>query len=346
MATNVKILSAVAEDDDILLLSSYVDDSEPLRTKLAFNKLNNYQYRHMFRFDKTDISPLRTALGIPEKVVCQNRTAIPGDEGLCVLLRRLAYPNRLDDLVPIFGRTKSELSYIFNTVLNTVYENHRYRLSDLDQPWLDEPHLQEFAAAIADRGAPLDKCWGFIDGTVRSICRPGENQRLVFSGHKRVHGIKFQSITTPSGMIANLYGPIEGCRHDSGILRMSGVLNQLEQHMTGRDGSIYSLYGDQAYPLSQFLIPPFKGAAIPPDQSLFNKRMSALRISVEWTFGKLLSQFAFVDYRKNQKLYLQPVGKYYVVAAILTNCHSCLYGSETAEFFGVDAPTLQEYLAI
>ena len=61
-----------------------------------------------------------------------------------------------------------------------------------------------------EQGGALQNCWGFIDGTVRPLCRPGENQRLLYNGHKRVHSIKFQSVVTPSGMIANLYGPMEG----------------------------------------------------------------------------------------------------------------------------------------
>ena len=69
-----------------------------------------------------------------------------------------------------------------------------------------------------------------------------------------------------------------------------------------------------------------------------------VRVSVEWGFNKLISIFAFLDYKKNQKLYLQPVGKYYKVAALLINCHTCLYGSETTSYFGLQPPSLQEYL--
>jgi hypothetical protein len=29
--------------------------------------------------------------------------------------------------------------------------------------------------------------------------------------------------------------------------------------------------------------------------------------------------------KKNQKVYLQPVEKYYTVAVLLTNCHTCIY---------------------
>ena len=106
----------------------------------------------------------------------------------------------------------------------------------------------------------------------------------------------------------------------------------------------YCVYGDPAYPLSPYIISPFRGGVITANQARFNKRMSKVRVSVEWGFNKLISIFAFLDYKKNQKLYLQPVGKYYKVAALLINCHTCLYGSETTSYFGLQPPSLQEYL--
>lgn len=41
-------------------------------------------------------------------------------------------------------------------------------------------------------GAPLKDCWGFVDGTARPTTRPIRNQRIMFSGHKRTHCLKFQ----------------------------------------------------------------------------------------------------------------------------------------------------------
>ena len=35
----------------------------------------------------------------------------------------------------------------------------------------------------------------------------GENQRVVYNGHKRVHSLKFQSVVLPNGLIGNLAGP-------------------------------------------------------------------------------------------------------------------------------------------
>ena len=31
---------------------------------------------------------------------------------------------------------------------------------------------------------------------------------MMYNGHKRVHAIKFQSVASPNGLMANLYGPV------------------------------------------------------------------------------------------------------------------------------------------
>ena len=167
------------------------------------------------------------------------------------------------------------------------------------------------------------------------------NQQLVFNGHKRIHALKYQSVVTPNGLIANLFGPFEGRRHDSALLQASGLLDNLDTPKYRG----YALYGDPAYPLRGQLIVPFRGAALTPDQEEFNRAMSNVRESVEWGFKDIASHFAFVDFRKNLKLYLPPVGKYYLVAALLCNCRTCLYGNQTSTHFGLNPPTLTEYLS-
>lgn len=59
---------------------------------------------------------LAKALGLPEAYIGIQRTKATGMEALMVMLRRLAYPNRWCDLVPLFARSESELSIIFNMV--------------------------------------------------------------------------------------------------------------------------------------------------------------------------------------------------------------------------------------
>ena len=102
-----------------------------------------------------------------------------GFEGLAIMLRHLAYPNRLADLVPMFGRHITELSRIANAIVKSVWEEHGHRLENLESTWIDP---EEFAAAIEAKGCPLDNVWGFIDGTLHGMCKPSELQEL--SGHK------------------------------------------------------------------------------------------------------------------------------------------------------------------
>lgn len=63
---------------------------------------------------------------------------------------------------------------------------------------------------VRDAGAPYTNCWGFVDGTVRPVCRPGTLQRTLYNVHKRVRAIKLHSVVTPNGRMANLFGPVEG----------------------------------------------------------------------------------------------------------------------------------------
>jgi len=83
-----------------------------------------------------------------------------------------------------------------------------------------------------------------------------------------------------------------------------------------------------------------------PAHETFNMRHASCRVPVEWAFGHVSILWAFVDFHKNQKFFLQPVGVYYRVAVLLTNMHACIYGSEIASHFEVDTPSLHEYLHV
>ena len=107
-----------------------------------------------------------------------------------------------------FGRPVPEMSMMTNVVIELIYREHSHHLTDFNQPFLSPASLRTYANAIHEKGAALNNCWGFIDGTVRPICRSLQNQRIVYNGHKREHALKFQSIATPNGLIANLYGPV------------------------------------------------------------------------------------------------------------------------------------------
>ena len=145
-----------------------------------------------------------------------------------------------------------------------------------------------------------------------------------------------------------MFRPVEGRRHDAFMLSVSGLLDKLKP-LGQLNGVPCVLYGDPAYELCRniHVVSLFWGVHLTHQEQEFYQKMSAVCVSVvEWAFGKIIQYFFYLDFKKNQKVLLQPVGKYYLVEAILTciNCHTCLYGTQTSTYFSVSPPTLVTYL--
>jgi hypothetical protein len=104
-----------------------------------------------------------------------------------------------------FGFGKSKLSAGILTMVNAL---HSLSLRYLDSPSIYRGRMPYYAALIHQKCGLVDSVWGFIDGTLRKICRPTYFQKQAYSGHKRSHGIKFQSVVTPDGLFALMFGPI------------------------------------------------------------------------------------------------------------------------------------------
>ena len=114
----------------------------------------------------------------------------------------LKFQNKLGVIMEWFS-TKKKL-YVF------CYENWGFLMRNMNENCFSRRNLELFTEVIHTKGAPLDNCWSFLDGTTRHVCHPGQNQRLLYNGHKRYYCIKFQSVVAPNGLIGNLFGPVEG----------------------------------------------------------------------------------------------------------------------------------------
>ncbi|KAL3214088.1 hypothetical protein MRX96_035014 [Rhipicephalus microplus] len=207
--------------------------------------------------------------------------------------------------------------------------------------WMNLQNLQLFSQAVHQKDAPLKNCWGFIDGTARRICRPSKLQQEHYSGHKRFHCQKYQAVMCANGIICQLDGPFRGRRHDAGILKDTRLY---ENNVKVARGNKYVIIRDPAYPLKPLLLKPYGCARLQPYQVHFNKCMSTVRQAVEWSFGKVAADFTFVDFHKNLKVTRQRVGRMYKVATLLTNCRTCLYDSQVSMYFGLEQPSLSDYL--
>lgn len=123
--------SSSNDDDDLdfLVVDAMFPPTGTLEFPLLnFDGLSDNQLETMFRFhDKNDMEQLAQALEIPDHYECVQRTTCTGMDALMILLRRLVYPNRWCDLVPVFGRNESQLSPIFNKAhFNLIKEPWRW----------------------------------------------------------------------------------------------------------------------------------------------------------------------------------------------------------------------------
>ncbi|KAE8884804.1 hypothetical protein PF003_g31133 [Phytophthora fragariae] len=106
-----------------------------LKGSFNFNALSDGDCRFNFRFWKTDMIRLHKALSLEEDYKLPSRVRVGGMEGLCIMLRRLAYPGRYGDLAVMFGRSPTALCLIFRYMVDLIHTN------------------------------PITRCIGFIDGT-------------------------------------------------------------------------------------------------------------------------------------------------------------------------------------
>ena len=147
-----------------------------------------------------------------------------------------------------------------------------------------------------------------------------------------MHALKYQSVVAANGMIANLYGPVEGRSHDAGILRRSELLYKSEECCNEADGIPLCIFGDPAYPVRTHIQAPYKHNNLSDTEKDFNNAMCSARVSVEWVFGEITKYSACVDFKKNQEIALSEVGTMYRICALLQNARTSLCGSSTSTF--------------
>lgn len=135
-------------------------------------------------------------------------------ETLCNFLKRHAYPCKYLKICKICPRAFYYTQFRFNFFC----ERWRTLFTTKSQQWLSPSNLQIFADAIHDKGVSLQNCWQSIDGTVKSIYRPKENQRIMRSGDEKVYVIKRQSVVAHNGLTTNLFGPVQRRSDGSGIM--------------------------------------------------------------------------------------------------------------------------------
>ena len=148
-----------------------------------------------------------------------------------------------------------------------------------------------------------------------------------------------------------MYGQVSGNWYDSFLLSISDPLNKLQEFMPDdapKDiaAVTYSLYGDTAYLQSIHIFGGYKNPADGSAHAHWNSLMSKVHEVVKWGFANILAQWSFLDFRVAMKIFQSPDAKYYIIATLLVNIHTCFYGNQTMEYFNCVAMSLDEYLSL
>lgn len=347
--------------DESVILRTYVDYKRAEKDERCYlarrrhvrsvyfnlNIYNEEQSLKDFRFRTFEVGIIAQLIGFTggqterSEYYCDDITAA------CVVMRRLAAPCRWHDLETTFGLRVCALSEVFWEALETFIGSCADQIEQFRED-LMQPRAARYAELIQENGAALDNCVGFIDCTKIQMQRPGGPglmQRSVYSGHKRMHCLIYQTVCTPDGLIFHMYGPEAGRRHDLTLYRQSHLDDTLHNTLMIEDTQ-YCLYGDPAYVMRPWLQVGYDRAFADDAQLLFNRTMSSAREAVEWSYKDLKQMWTSQDFKRMLKVRKAPISLMYKGAALLWNYKVCLgHGGQTQNYFDCQPPSLNEYTA-
>ena len=135
------------------------------------------EVRRLYRFTWPEIVKVFVELRLPEVIYTKNRLVESGIRALMMVMRKFAFPIRLQCLAKAFGREYSQISRIISVTTDIIFKRWA-PIMLFDVRRLSSETLQRYGSAFKDAGLPYENLWGFIDGTIRKICRPSKNQRI------------------------------------------------------------------------------------------------------------------------------------------------------------------------
>ena len=154
----------------------------------------------------------------------------------------------------------------------------------------------------------------------------------------------FQGISFPDGMVV-IEGAFPGYQPDTMVWRDSQMAIMAERFAQGQ--ARFKVYADKIYSNSILVTAAYNCRnyrfGLHDWQIRINRLMSDIREGVEWSFGKIIIRNKFVSYGKSMKIQASPVSKYYHMAILLANAHTCMYGCQQTSYFGVVATDVNEY---
>lgn len=323
-----------------------------------------------WRFEAADMQRLATTMEIPDTLTWEKggeKRTYNGDVAFSLLVYRMAQNCKLYTLNKVFGVKQADASRMLDALVDFLYERWYKPLFVTDfKRWA--PYFAEWAEATmaAQRAAPgtgVEGIVALVDGHKQGVNRPGVADREFFNGHGWLYCLVYLVAIAPNGLCIDLAGPFEGRHNDQFMLQCSQYLERFKACMewavkTGQRFSngvqatrawlyqLYSTYFDAGFTIQPFAQVPFKkhpGMELTAPQKLVNKQCARMRVPNEWFFSRTNLLWPHAADGRAQYVGGGKTGKLFIIACMLTNAHTCLYGQQTNAYFDVLPPTLEEY---
>lgn len=132
---------------------------------------------------------------------------------------------------------------------------------------------------------------GAIDGTHIKIKAPKYNTETFFN-RKKYYSLAMQVVVDANKKFIDIYCGEPGSLHDSRIFRRSNLYSKATERQREIFPDDTFLIGDSAYPLMNWIVPPFRDTGnLSARQKAFNIMLSSTRVVVENAIGLLKARF-------------------------------------------------------
>ncbi|KIJ41768.1 hypothetical protein M422DRAFT_171917, partial [Sphaerobolus stellatus SS14] len=169
-------------------------------------EMNKQDCLWAFRFTSDELLKLCEVLQIPDPFKTARGHRFSVLEALCMLCARFRHADDQYTLSTQYMCSQAALSEVTNKLSNWLDERWDH-LRDWDESFLMHfSKLREYMNMFKKFGVPSSSVCGCIDCTIKQTCKPTWFQELAYTGYKKYHGMKFQAITIPNGLIAHLVG--------------------------------------------------------------------------------------------------------------------------------------------
>lgn len=167
--------------------------------------------------------------------------------------------------------------------------------------WPSREEVMDVAAEFNQQPGSYPGVVGCVDGSYIPIPQPSQDAASYYC-RKGYHCIILQAVCSKKLIFTDIYVGWPGSVNDARVWRNSPLYQRLVENPESLPPNTH-LIGDKAYPLSTFLMVPFKdNGHLTENQRKHNRVLSKTRIAIEHAFGHLKNAFRCLQFLNRIKM--------------------------------------------